>query len=179
MRKLRLTPSSSRSWRMVSTSASDSSVSFRAAIVRKSSLFLLSRTRRSLRRASAMSIACREETVCVCRAASAPFLALSNRCLFLNIRLFFKERSHPLSVLSWVAVRFRELGKDGGVGHIEDVIDDGSVETNAFFVVDPRTRKRATVGVVRSAGKLPFLRTYADGIWTDNLLSLNQCPLRQ
>jgi hypothetical protein len=23
----------------------------------------------------------------------------------------------------------------------------------------------------------PYLRTYADGVWNDNLLSLNQCPL--
>lgn len=31
---------------------------------------------------------------------------------------------------------------------------------------------RATAGVVRPATGNPYLRTYADGVWTDNLLSL-------
>ena len=44
-------------------------------------------------------------------------------------------------------------------------------------VIDPRTGKRADVGVVRQNGRPPYLRTYADGVWNDNLLSLNQCPL--
>jgi hypothetical protein len=33
------------------------------------------------------------------------------------------------------------------------------------------------LGVMRPAGRAPYLRTYADGDWNDNLLSLNQCPL--
>ncbi len=33
----------------------------------------------------------------------------------------------------------------------------------------------ATVGVVREAGKAPYLRTYADKKWTDNLLALPEC----
>ncbi|MEX5277928.1 DUF3892 domain-containing protein [Kocuria sp. CPCC 205261] len=32
--------------------------------------------------------------------------------------------------------------------------------------------QRARVGVVRPAQGLPYLRTYADGQWTNNLLSL-------
>lgn len=54
-------------------------------------------------------------------------------------------------------------------------IDDG---TNTFYVLDPSTGKRANVGVVRPRdGRAPFLQTYADGDWNNNLLSLNQRPL--
>lgn len=34
--------------------------------------------------------------------------------------------------------------------------------------------QRARVGVIRPAQGLPYLRTYADGQWTNNLLSLPQ-----
>lgn len=59
----------------------------------------------------------------------------------------------------------------------EQVIASIEAKTNTFFVRDARTGKRAEVGVVRQAGKAPFLRTHADGYWNDNLLSLNQCPV--
>ncbi len=51
-------------------------------------------------------------------------------------------------------------------------IDQG---IHTVYVRDPRTGKRAEVGVVRAQGKAPYLRTHADGYWNDNLLSLNQC----
>ena len=53
-------------------------------------------------------------------------------------------------------------------------IDGGS---NSFFVKDPYTGKRSDVAVVRPAGRAPYLRTHADGLWNDNLLSLNQCTI--
>ena len=59
----------------------------------------------------------------------------------------------------------------------EQVIESIEAKTNTFFVLDPATRRRADVGVVREAGKQPYLRTYADGKWDNNLLSLNQCPI--
>jgi hypothetical protein len=59
----------------------------------------------------------------------------------------------------------------------EKVIQSIDDKSNSFFVIDPRTGKRANVGVVRATGRAPYVRTYADGVWTDNLLSLNQCPL--
>jgi len=59
----------------------------------------------------------------------------------------------------------------------EEVIRSIDNKTNTFYVLDPQTNQRADVGVVRDAGKLPYLRTYADGYWNDNLLSLNQCPI--
>ena len=59
----------------------------------------------------------------------------------------------------------------------EQVINSIDAQTNTFFVRDPLNGKRADVGVVREAGKAPYLRTYADGRWSNNLLSLSQCPL--
>jgi hypothetical protein len=50
-------------------------------------------------------------------------------------------------------------------------------KTNTFFVLDPVTGAKAYVGVIRPTdGRSPYLRTYADGKWNDNLLSLPQCP---
>lgn len=65
----------------------------------------------------------------------------------------------------------------GWVWPRERVVESIDAKTNTFFVVDPRTSKRANVGVVRQTGKLPYVRTYADGIWNDNLLSLDQCAI--
>lgn len=58
----------------------------------------------------------------------------------------------------------------------EQVIASIDQKTNTFFVVDPRNGKRADVGVVRPAGRAAYVRTYADGDWNDNLLSLPTCP---
>lgn len=57
----------------------------------------------------------------------------------------------------------------------EQVVASIDAKTNTFFVIDPRTGRRADVAVVRESGKQPYLRTHADGIWTDNLLSLPGC----
>jgi len=59
----------------------------------------------------------------------------------------------------------------------EQVVATIEDKSNTFFVLDPKTGKRSNVGVVREAGKRPYLRTHADGSWNNNLLSLNQCPL--
>jgi hypothetical protein len=56
------------------------------------------------------------------------------------------------------------------------VIEKIDRKTDTFFVRDSRTNKVAYVGVVRIPGRNPYIRTYADGTWNDNLLSLNQCP---
>ncbi len=48
-------------------------------------------------------------------------------------------------------------------------------KSNSFYVIDPTTGKRADVGVVRPAHGSAYLRTYADGLWNDNLLSLPNC----
>lgn len=58
------------------------------------------------------------------------------------------------------------------------VIADIDSGTHTYFVKDALNGKRADVRVVREAGKVPYLRTVADGRYTDNLLSLSQCPIR-
>lgn len=60
----------------------------------------------------------------------------------------------------------------------EQVIASIDANTNTFFVRDPISGKRSEVGVVREAGKAPYLRTHADGYYNNNLLSLDQCPIR-
>jgi Protein of unknown function (DUF3892) len=59
----------------------------------------------------------------------------------------------------------------------EQVVASIEAKSNTFYVLDPKTGKRADIGVVRTTGRAPFLRTYADGCWNDNLLALNQCPI--
>lgn len=60
----------------------------------------------------------------------------------------------------------------------EDLIASIDAKQNTFFVLDPASGKRANIGVVRENGKAAYVRTYADGDWNNNLLSLNQCPLK-
>jgi len=58
----------------------------------------------------------------------------------------------------------------------EQVIASIDAKTNTFYVTDPVSRKRAYVGVYRLPGRQPWLQTYADGVWNNNLLSLPRCP---
>lgn len=58
----------------------------------------------------------------------------------------------------------------------QQVIVSIELRINTFYVLDPVTGKRSDIGVVRQAGRDPYLRTVEDGNWNDNLLSLGQCP---
>lgn len=51
-------------------------------------------------------------------------------------------------------------------------IDNGS---NTFYVLDPKTRQRSDVRVVRVLGGPAYIRTSADNDTKDNLLSLANC----
>lgn len=57
----------------------------------------------------------------------------------------------------------------------QDVVQwmDNGRGANKAFVLD-RNGNKAYCGV-RQVGTTRFLQTYADGVWTDNLLSLPQC----
>ena len=57
----------------------------------------------------------------------------------------------------------------------ESAIQRIESKTDAFYTVDRVTGARAYIGVVREAGRQPYLRTYADGKWNDNLLALTEC----
>jgi Protein of unknown function (DUF3892) len=61
----------------------------------------------------------------------------------------------------------------------EEAIRRIDQKIDSFYVVDPRDHeKHPWLGVVRRVGRHPFLRTYADRDWSDNLLSLKACPAR-
>ena len=57
----------------------------------------------------------------------------------------------------------------------ESAIQRIESKSDSFYTIDATIRKRAEVGVVREAGKLPYLPTHADGKWNDNLLALAEC----
>jgi hypothetical protein len=57
---------------------------------------------------------------------------------------------------------------------VAEVIASIDAATNTFYV-QASNGKRADVGVVREAGKRPYIRTYADGYYNDNLLALPAC----
>jgi hypothetical protein len=53
----------------------------------------------------------------------------------------------------------------------EQIIDSINNRSNTFYVLEKGNR--SVVGVINPQdGRAPFLRTYADGAWNDNLLSL-------
>ena len=60
------------------------------------------------------------------------------------------------------------MTREEAIRRIED-------KTDAFYTAHKITGQRAYIGVVREAGKQPYLRTYADGQWNDNLLAQDIC----
>jgi hypothetical protein len=68
------------------------------------------------------------------------------------------------------------LGGTGWKWTREEVIASIDARTNTFHVLDA-AGDRANVGVVDPKnGRARYVRTYADGIWKDNLLALPSCP---
>ena len=65
------------------------------------------------------------------------------------------------------------LGNSAGKWTRQQVVDWIQSETNTYFTMSA-AGKRVEIGVVNGpTGK--YARTYADGIWTDNLLALPEC----
>ena len=57
----------------------------------------------------------------------------------------------------------------------EEVIRSIDSRTNTFYVLDAQGN-RSDVGVVDPGGaRARFVRTFADGVWNDNLLALPEC----
>lgn len=58
----------------------------------------------------------------------------------------------------------------------ESAIERIDSKQEAFYTIDKSTGRKVYVGVVRNDGnKSPYLRTYADGKWKDNLLAQEEC----
>lgn len=56
----------------------------------------------------------------------------------------------------------------------KEVVDSINARTNTFFTL--KDGVRADIGVVNGPNG-PYVRTYANDKWTDNLLSLNECAI--
>ena len=65
------------------------------------------------------------------------------------------------------------LGGSGWRWPKDQVIESIRAKTNTFYTM--ANGQRAEVGVVDGPSG-PYLRTHANGKWTDNLLSLPECP---
>lgn len=68
------------------------------------------------------------------------------------------------------------LGGTGGSGWKwtrQQVVQSINAGTNSFYTLE--NGKRAEIAVINGANG-PYLRTHADGNWTDNLLALPECP---
>lgn len=57
----------------------------------------------------------------------------------------------------------------------ESAIQRIESKQESFYTYDGATTRKAYVGVVREAGKHPYLRTHADGQWNNNLLAQREC----
>lgn len=57
----------------------------------------------------------------------------------------------------------------------EEAIRRIDAKEATFYTVDRTTGNKVYIGVYREIGKVPFLRTHADGKWNDNLLALAEC----
>ena len=64
------------------------------------------------------------------------------------------------------------LGGDDWKWTRQQVIDSINSKTNSFFTLV--NGNRGNIGVVNGENG-QYLRTYADGKWNDNLLSLSEC----
>jgi hypothetical protein len=67
------------------------------------------------------------------------------------------------------------VGGNGWWWTTEQVIQSIEAKTNTFHTLV--ANKRAEVAVVQGATK-KYIRTHADGQWSDNLLALEACPGR-
>ncbi|MFI5345136.1 MAG: DUF3892 domain-containing protein [Elusimicrobiota bacterium] len=57
----------------------------------------------------------------------------------------------------------------------EDAVRRIDSKLEAFYTIDYTTSKRVYLHVVREAGRQPYVQTWADGKWRDNLLALAEC----
>ena len=61
-----------------------------------------------------------------------------------------------------------QLTRESAIARIES-------QQESYYTVDRQTGRKVYIGVVREAGKNPYLRTHADGKWNDNLLAQQEC----
>jgi hypothetical protein len=68
------------------------------------------------------------------------------------------------------------LGGAGRKWTRDQVIASIEARSNTFFVTDGQGRRADVKVVDPGGGRRKYVQTYADGRWTNNLLSLPECP---
>ena len=66
-------------------------------------------------------------------------------------------------------------GNSNGWSTVQQII--AWIEGKQFLFYTLVGGRKAYVGVRRDIGKAPYIRTYADGVWNDNLLALQACSV--
>ncbi len=83
---------------------------------------------------------------------------------------YHADPHHAISHLGWTA---DENGKTGKNTRVE-IYDWIKNQSGVAYVLDSRGN-RARVGTREHANGTKYLQTYADQVWTDNLLALPEC----
>jgi Protein of unknown function (DUF3892) len=83
---------------------------------------------------------------------------------------YHADPHHAISHLGW---KNEQTGNTGRSARLE--IYDWIKEKNGVAFVLDRLGNKAYVGTRENANGTKFLQTYADRVWTDNLLSLPEC----
>jgi Protein of unknown function (DUF3892) len=81
-----------------------------------------------------------------------------------------QDPHEAISSLGWV----NEDTQAKGISTRLEIYDFIKNKGGQAYVVD-RSGNKAYVGALENARGTKYVRTYADGVWTDNLLSLPSC----
>jgi Protein of unknown function (DUF3892) len=83
---------------------------------------------------------------------------------------YHDDPHHAISDLSWINDQTNATGNSSR----QQVYDWIKNEDGVAYVRDSRGNQ-ARVGTREHASGTQYLQTYADGVWTDNLLALPEC----
>ena len=83
---------------------------------------------------------------------------------------YHEDPHHAISELGWTNEQTNETGRSTRLEMYDWIKNQNGVAS----VADARGNK-ARVGAREHANGTKYVQTYADGVWTDNLLALPEC----
>jgi hypothetical protein len=83
---------------------------------------------------------------------------------------YHADAHHAISHLGWIQDETGDTGKSTRL----EVYDWIKNKNGVAYVLDSK-RNKARVGTRENANGTKYLQTYADQVWTDNLLALPEC----
>jgi hypothetical protein len=83
---------------------------------------------------------------------------------------YHQDPHHAISHVGWINEDTREAGKNTRL----EIYDWIREKNGIAYVIDSRGNK-AYVGTRENSNGTKYLQTYADKVWTDNLLALPEC----